>query len=657
MLIKFKGLLEKLKITEEGRASKGQSSGSLSITAELLELMECIPGIVSELSNEVSKKASSDGIVKALALKANTSDVNEGFTKIKSFIEAKSGQNDTESPPKKFGKLESTGGSLAAQISNFVTPRELKNTLADYVKHIDLEDTLAEFRAQAKAASDEAAREADALVNKISAIGTNFELRFSELSDALKTSVEDAIIREQSLSSKLEKSGDLKYQTLIKVIEQRLAKDLNSSKPTKSEEQLRKSLDTLQRELSDFKRLFEQQQTELTAKLDNNIISTRNQYNAFKSEIISTVSGYATKANEEVVFQEIYGHIKRFQGDLGGIKETLKAFEKDHEKRVEDMTDAIELSKRLRKEVAALQKRIEEQELQSGLKDRLSKAQTDLTEALKVIQPRLEGVEASTSKLQKSVETGLNTADLLTRLAPDILAKAAAQTALKTDKIDAELNRLANELRSIQRGSASKSSASRSPQPAFQNGKQRTTALSQKLPEPLQKIKNLKKIVDQKADLKEICSLLDQKADVNDVNQLIKPIHDELDSLPSAAELNFLQTSLKSSLPLLLTEAMYIWKHGGLREKVVQWDIESHNYRPQHFTLTRNNCVIEVKEEGLYQISFGFYGRLKAVVDLQLNGELMLTTEKLQMNTASQKFENAHSNGYVIGTLNRHNSR
>jgi hypothetical protein len=166
-------------------------------------------------------------------------------------------------------------------------------------------------------------------------------------------------------------------------------------------------------------------------------------------------------------------------------------------------------------------------------------------------------------------------------------------------------------------------------------------------------LKGVRKDLAKKADLTKICSLMDQKADISEVNQLIGTIHAELDALPAPEEWSTIQTCLQSTLPLIMTQALWLWKHGGTKGTVVQWDVERYNYRSQSFSLTRNNCVIQVQDEGLYQLTFGFYGRVKALVEVWLNGEVMVSSDRLHMNAAAQKFENAHSNGYVVGRVRR----
>jgi len=241
---------------------------------------------------------------------------------------------------------------------------------------------------------------------------------------------------------------------------------------------------------------------------------------------------------------------------------------------------------------------------------------------------------------------------------PKLMGEAASQATIivapRLQALEASLNKLASSVAEAKQQRPTSPNLSRSPSPKLP-----LAAKHRSKPDPsmtavyAEALKGVRKDLAKKADLSKMCTLMDQKADITEVNQLIGAIHAELDVLPAPEEWAFIQTSLQSSLPFLLTQALWLWKHGGTKETVVQWDTERYNFRSQSFALTRNNCVIEVRDEGLYQLTFGFYGRVKALVEVWLNGEVMVSSDRIQMNAAAQKFENAHSNGYVVGRLRR----
>jgi hypothetical protein len=646
MLVKFKSILEKIKAVEDVRGTKGPGIPGGSGGRDWVDLMECIAAIFSEVTNDVAKKASSEGIVKALALKANATDVNDGFFKIKAFIEAKSLASDAEGSGKKPGRLDTQAITGPLKTGDYVTVRQLKTHLADYASHEDLEDTSAALKTQVTRESELLRSEINTILEKIGQTATNFELRFCELADSLRGSVEDAVVREGSLVAKMEAGFETKTQGLAKLIESKLTKEFGALKGGKIEELARKPADAVHKELSDFKKLADLQFIELVSKLETHATSSRSQYNAFKSETIAAISGCATRANEEVVFQEIYGHIKRFQGDLTGIKETLKSFEKEHEKRMDEVTEVVEGSKRSRKEVIAFAKRLEELEASDILKEEIKQIKEEIKVKIDQLTSRVGETEKVIPKLQKELASVPSTADLL----PQVLAEASrrweGQTSPRLLEVQEKLKNI--EVKISAKGSRKGiGSPGRSISPS--TGSQRCLEGP-----PTASLKKLRAEIAKKADLTKICTLLDQKVDIAEVNQLIKPIYQELDALPSPDDLSFLQDSLRHSLPHLLTQGLWLWKNGGTKERVIQWDIEKHNFRPQHFALIRSNCAIEVTEPGLYQLSFGFFGRTQAIVDLYLNGEIVLTSEKSHMNASTQKYEGAHSNGYVVGQLTRH---
>lgn len=646
MLVKFKAILEKIKAGEDTRGSKGPGLTGGPGGRDWVELMECIPAVFVEVTNEVSKKASSEGIIKALALKANATDVSEGFAKMKAFIETKSVPSETEGSGRKLGRLEPMTPIAPTKTGDFVTGRQLKTALADYASQDDLDDLSAALKAQGNQDADLLRSEINTILEKMGQTATNFELRFSELADSLRGSVEDAVARESTLAANLEAGFETKTQGLAKLIESKLTKEFGALRGGKIEELARKPAEAVLRELTDLKKMTDLQFSELSGKLDNHVTSTRSQYNAFKSETIAAISGCATRANEEVVFQEIYGHIKRFQGDLAGIRETLRTFEKEHERRMDEVTEAVEASKRSRKEVAGFGKRLDGLEAANALTEEFKQIKDEIKVKIDQLTSRLGETEQAIPRMQKELAAVPSTPDLLSHAVGEASRRWEVQAAPRLVEVQEKLRQIEVRM-SAKSSSRGLGSPGRSTSPPMNSNRRLEGSSAASL-------KKLRAEVARKADLTKICSLLDQKADIAEVNQLIKPIYSELDALPSPDDLLLLQDSLQHTLPLLLTQGLWLWKNGGVRERVVQWDIERQNFRPQHFTLIRSNCAVEVSEAGLYQLSFGFFGRTQAVIDLYLNGEVVLTSEKSHMNASTQKYEATHSNGYVVGQLTRH---
>jgi hypothetical protein len=166
-------------------------------------------------------------------------------------------------------------------------------------------------------------------------------------------------------------------------------------------------------------------------------------------------------------------------------------------------------------------------------------------------------------------------------------------------------------------------------------------------------IKISNKKLSGKTDLEQMCALLDQKADVFAVNNLFKEIHEELDELPTKEQFENIILSVENKIPLVMSQAKWVWKSGKTIQGVVPWEVEVYNYALDRFGTGKTNTEIVIRNEGLYEISFGFFGRKHVVVDVYLNGEIAISTKKTRMNDSSDKYENRHSNGYAVGKLKR----
>lgn len=159
-------------------------------------------------------------------------------------------------------------------------------------------------------------------------------------------------------------------------------------------------------------------------------------------------------------------------------------------------------------------------------------------------------------------------------------------------------------------------------------------------------LKQLRTMIDKKADSFTICKLLDEKADIEEVNKLLKELHNEIDSIPAqiVEPTRTIDTIRKSEA------VMWTWKSGLLiSDQRIPWENEQHNTMPSNFILCKNRFETIVMSEGLYEISFGFFGRKKPKVEMILNGEVIVNSLKMKLSENSDKFENKHSSGNIVG--------
>lgn len=64
---------------------------------------------------------------------------------------------------------------------------------------------------------------------------------------------------------------------------------------------------------------------------------------------------------------------------------------------------------------------------------------------------------------------------------------------------------------------------------------------------------------------------------------------------------------------------------------MIPWEVERSNTCPENFVWNEGATSILVVTPGLYEVSFGFFGRKKPTIQLQVNGEPVLSA----VNTAS----------------------
>lgn len=640
MIIKFKNLLEKMKDSINDRDNL-TSYKNKHYPVDIIELFECVPLMVQELTNEISKKASADGILKALSLKANITDVNEGFTKIKTCIDSKQSMFTDSQPSKKPDSGVNLNTFFGAQNSDFVSSKQLTKILAGYISGEEFQEINSKEKEAQMSFNQNVKREIESVLDRISQNNTKTELRFAQFSDSLQSNLEDAVQRENELASRFHSASENQNKILLKNIEQKLSKEFSNLKSGKMEELSKKQNENLNKEILEVKKTVDFCQSDLQAKIDNYFQLSKNNYNAFKSEIIASVSRSASRSNEEVVFQEIYSHINKFQVDLSQLKEHLKVFEQTFDEKIVLSFEANELAKKVRKENSILQKKILEFEKVVMSNSEISKTSEELKAENKETDAKVQFLENNLNLLESKFKNTPKCNEPNSQATKKLLEQFQIESNLKITKLENQFQDLASFLKP-------KNNTSKSPEPKkTENWKGN---IAQKVIDQLQKIKES---LAQKPDIKSVCSLLDKKADISAVNDLLQSIHTELDTFPAPYDLSFIATSLKTSVPLLLSKAQWMWKQGQLQEKVIQWDTENYNYLPENFELLKNNCVLGISQEGLYELTFGFFGRTKPVIEVYLNQEMVISTVKLQLNASADKFENGHSNGFVVGIFIR----
>lgn len=87
----------------------------------------------------------------------------------------------------------------------------------------------------------------------------------------------------------------------------------------------------------------------------------------------------------------------------------------------------------------------------------------------------------------------------------------------------------------------------------------------------------------------------------------------------------------------------WIWNSETLNyDSSIPWNIETYNTDGNIFIWEINSSTIKVQNEGIYEISFAFFTKVKPTIKLVINGETVMSA----INSSSYVVH--HSSGYVL---------
>ena len=146
----------------------------------------------------------------------------------------------------------------------------------------------------------------------------------------------------------------------------------------------------------------------------------------------------------------------------------------------------------------------------------------------------------------------------------------------------------------------------------------------------LSKLEAISKDLLLKGSIKDICTLLDMKANIEDINTALSDIHKELDCKSSVVSLNSYiceQQELNSMLLAANSVGRWICKSKEIEAGgAVAWDVQSINTAPDNLVWENRGNSVVVVAPGLYEVSFGFYCRKRQVVQVLVNGNMVIRT-------------------------------
>ena len=159
--------------------------------------------------------------------------------------------------------------------------------------------------------------------------------------------------------------------------------------------------------------------------------------------------------------------------------------------------------------------------------------------------------------------------------------------------------------------------------------------LSERVDSLTSEVATLSKEIDRKISIEDFCAIMDTKPSLDDVNKALSEVSVQMSKRVTYDELKEIkkqQDLINDAIADEITLARWLWVKGELlMNGVVNWDVECANSAPRNFTKKRG--TIEVNEAGVYEISFGFYGKRRPTIQLIVNSDAVLSVIDAPANT------------------------
>ena len=140
---------------------------------------------------------------------------------------------------------------------------------------------------------------------------------------------------------------------------------------------------------------------------------------------------------------------------------------------------------------------------------------------------------------------------------------------------------------------------------------------------------NIHKDINSKADIKNILELLKTKIDNDNFNNIIKNLQKEIGSKVNTNDFSNAMDNQAIINDTLCNEnniGRWLWKSGKVKNNLsVPWEVQIINTSPDNFKWEENKPIIIINEGGLYEINMGFYANKKPMVQILVNGEVIIS--------------------------------
>ena len=149
---------------------------------------------------------------------------------------------------------------------------------------------------------------------------------------------------------------------------------------------------------------------------------------------------------------------------------------------------------------------------------------------------------------------------------------------------------------------------------------------------------NIHKDMNTKADLKNILNLLKNKLDNENFNDIINTLKKEIQSKTSLTDFSSAMDNQAIINDTLCNEnniGRWLWKSGKIKNNLsIPWEVQIINTSNDNFLWEKDKTFINIKEGGLYEIKMGFFADKKPMIQILINGEVVISA--------------INSNSYVI---------
>jgi len=139
---------------------------------------------------------------------------------------------------------------------------------------------------------------------------------------------------------------------------------------------------------------------------------------------------------------------------------------------------------------------------------------------------------------------------------------------------------------------------------------------------------NIHKDMNSKADVKNVLELAKNKLDTDNFNKVIKSIQKDINTKVNNNDFSNAMDNQAIINDTLCNEnnlGRWLWKSGKVKNNLgVPWEIQIINTSPDNFKWEKDKSVIIINERGLYEINLGFYADKKPMVQILLNGEVVV---------------------------------